>query len=99
MGVNIIRSVCTFGQVGSVVLTLRERVGGDVHCVARSVWVIDGFLVVWRSIFRFWGEANQTPGSSGFPGVYTCIKRGIAESGVMMVGAGGGGGAVVDKGR
>ena len=50
-----------------------------------------GFLVVWRSIFRFWGEANQTPGSSGFPGVYTCIKRGIAESVVMMVGVGVGG--------
>ena len=55
MGVNIIRSVCTFGQVGSVVLTLRERVGGDVHCVARSVWVVDGFFGGLAQYFSFLG--------------------------------------------
>ena len=44
-------------------------------------------LVVWRSIFRFWGGgANQTAGSSGFPGAYTRNKRGIAGS-VLMMGA------------
>ena len=44
MGVNIIRFVCTFEQVGSVVLTLMERVGGEVHCVACSMWVVAGFV-------------------------------------------------------
>ena len=55
MGVNIIRSVCTFGQVGSVVLTLRERVGGDVHCVDRSLWVVDGFFGCLVQYFSFLG--------------------------------------------
>ena len=44
MGVNIIRLVCTFGQVGSVVLTLMERMGGEVHCVACSMGVVAGFV-------------------------------------------------------
>ena len=56
-------------------------------------------LVVWRSIFRFGGggggEANKTPGSSGFPGTYTRNKGGIAGSVLMM---GGGGSAGVGKG-
>ena len=54
-------------------------------------------LVVWRSIFRFWGggvEANKTPGSSGFPGTYTRNKGGIAGSVLMM----GGFGCLVDGG-
>ena len=57
MGVNIIRLVCTFGQVGSVVLTLMERMGGEVHCVACSMGVVAGFVSCLAQYlsFRGWG--------------------------------------------
>ena len=80
MGVNIIRLVCTFGQVGSVVLTLMERMGGEVYCVACSMGVVAGFVSCLAQYLSFLGggwRLTTPPVHQVFQGHIHAIRGGL----------------------